>query len=94
MLEKERKECQKSTYILYRTCSGHARRKKGATEYFPIEVGLYKGSALSPLLFIIMDVLTENIEKDPPWAMVFADDLVMCGSGGSGGKHGNMESCV
>ena len=25
-----------------------------------------------------MDVLTENIEKDPPWAMVFADDLVMC----------------
>ncbi len=27
---------------------------------------------------IIMDVLTENIEKDPPWAMMFADDLVLC----------------
>ena len=25
-----------------------------------------------------MDVLTENIEKDPPWAMMFADDLVLC----------------
>ena len=25
-----------------------------------------------------MYVLTENIEKDPPWAMMFADDLVMC----------------
>ena len=25
-----------------------------------------------------MDLLTENIEKDQPWAMVFADDLVMC----------------
>ena len=25
-----------------------------------------------------MDVLTENIEKDPPWALMFADDLVLC----------------
>ena len=25
-----------------------------------------------------MDVLTQNIEKDPPWAMKFADDLVLC----------------
>ena len=42
-------------------------------------MGLHQGSALSPLLFIIiMDVLTENIEKDPPWAMMFADDLVLC----------------
>ena len=30
----------------------------------------------SPLFIIIMDVLTENIEKDPPWAMMFADHLV------------------
>ena len=43
------------------------RSSKGETEYFPIEVGLHQGSALSPLLFIlIMDVLTENIKKDPP----------------------------
>ena len=42
-------------------------------------MGLHQGSALSALLFIIiMYVLTENIEKDPPWAMMFADDLVMC----------------
>ena len=53
--------------------------QKGETEYFPIEVGLHQGSAPSPLLFIIiMDVITENIEKDPPWAMMFADDLVLC----------------
>ena len=52
--------------------------QKGETEYFPIEVGLHQGSALSPLLFIIMDVLTENIEKDPPWAMMFVDDPVLC----------------
>ena len=53
--------------------------QKGETEYLPIEVVLHPGSALSPLLFIIiMDVLTENLEKDPPWAMMFADDLVLC----------------
>ena len=54
--------------------------QKGETEYSSIEVGIRQGSAMSPLLFIIiMDVvLTENIENDPPWAMMFADDLVMC----------------
>ena len=68
--------------ILHRTCTGQARKKiitqKGETEYFPIAVGLHKLSALSPLLFItIMYVLIENIEKDPPVAMMFADDAVL-----------------
>ena len=26
----------------------------------------------------IMDVLTENVETDPSWAMMFADDLMLC----------------
>ena len=52
---------------------------KGETEYFPIEAVLHQGSALSSLLFIIiMGVLKENIEKDPPWAITSADDLVLC----------------
>ena len=64
---------------MYRSCKTEVVTQKGETEYFAIEVGLHQGSALSPLLFIIiMDVLTENIEKDPPWAMLFADDLVLC----------------
>ena len=42
-------------------------------------MGLHQGSAPSPLLFIIIiDVLTDNIKKDPLWAMMFADDLMRC----------------
>ena len=64
---------------MYRSIKTQVVTQKGETEYFPIEVGLHQGSALSPLLFIIiMDVLTENIEKGPPWALMFADDPVLC----------------
>ena len=49
------------------------------TEYFQVGVRLHQGSALSPLLFIlIMDVLRTEIGKEPPWVMLFADDLVIC----------------
>ncbi|XP_046841927.1 uncharacterized protein LOC124436045 [Xenia sp. Carnegie-2017] len=38
-----------------------------------------KGSALSPLLFIIiMDVISDDTTEDTPWSMLFADDLVLC----------------
>ena len=48
----------------------------GLTQYFNIEVGLHQGSTLSPLRFIIiMDVLASSIQREPPWAMLFADDL-------------------
>ena len=64
---------------MYRSYKTQVITEKGETECFSIEVGLHQGSALSPLLFIIiMDVLTENIEKDPPWATMFADDPVLC----------------
>ena len=51
----------------------------GKTEGIEIGVGLHQGSALSPLLFvIIIEVITEEIEERTPWAMLFADDLVLC----------------
>ena len=41
--------------------------RAGDTEYFHVREGLHQGSALSPLLFIlIMDVLQEEIGKEPP----------------------------
>ena len=51
----------------------------GTSEPFAVEVGLHQGSAYSPFLFaIMMDSLTENIRKEAPWHMMFADDVVAC----------------
>ena len=39
---------------MYRSSKTQVVTQKGEIEYFPIEVGLHQGSALSPLLFIII----------------------------------------
>ena len=50
---------------------------------FSVKVGVHQGSALSPLLFImVMDVLTEDAEgvRDGSlMELLYADDLVLCG---------------
>ena len=52
----------------------------GESNSFGVEVGLHPGSVLSPHLFLhLMDVLTEDVRKDVPRAMMFADDIVLCG---------------
>ena len=47
---------------------------------FSVKVGVHQGSALSPLLFImVMDVLTEDVRDGSLMELLYADDLVLCG---------------
>ena len=47
-------------------------------QQFAIKVGLHQGSALSPLLFIVvLDVISEEFRRGLPWELLFADDLAV-----------------
>ena len=50
----------------------------GLTEEFEVGVGLHQGSALSPVLFIIvMDRVCRKIRGGLPWELLYADDLAL-----------------
>jgi hypothetical protein len=52
----------------------NVRTSDGATNDFPINIGLHQGSALSPYLFVLMmDEVTRDIQGDIPWCMLFGD---------------------
>ena len=49
------------------------------TESFRVKVGLHQGSALSPFLYAVtMDRLTDEVRREPPWTMLFTNDIVIC----------------
>ena len=61
---------------MYDVATTTVRSVAGLTEEFKVGVGLHQNSALSPFFFaIIMDKLTEDIRKDAPWDMLFADEI-------------------
>ena len=63
---------------MYNNVVTSVRTNDGNTNYFPIKIGLYQGSVLSPHLFaLVMDEVTRNIQGDILWCMLFADDVVL-----------------
>ena len=51
----------------------------GTTESFKVKIGLHQGSVLSLYLFaLIIDRLTDEVRRELPWTMLFADDIVSC----------------
>src|ERR1700733_2360735 len=63
---------------MYEGTRTSVRCKVGKTAELEIKVGLHQGSCLSPLLFIIvMDAVSENIKREVPWDMLYADDLII-----------------
>ena len=63
---------------MYQESETVVRCAVGTPESFKVKVGLHQGSALSPLLFaVIMDRSTDEVRKEPPWKMLFADDIAI-----------------
>ena len=51
----------------------------GMTDGFKVEVRLYQGSALSPLLVaMVMDRPLDEVRQESLWTVMFADDIVIC----------------
>jgi Reverse transcriptase (RNA-dependent DNA polymerase) len=65
----------KDMYTNAVTC---VRACDGESDTFPIKIGLHQGSALSPYIFtLVMDEITNDIQENIPWCMLFADDVVL-----------------
>ena len=66
--------------LLYQKTRSRVRTVAGTSESFEINVGVHQGSALSPLLFIIvMEEASKECRKGTPWELLYADDLVLTG---------------
>jgi hypothetical protein len=64
--------------VMYDNVVTSVRTSDEDTNDFPINIGLYQGSALSPYLFaLVMDEVTRDIQCGIPWCMLFADIVVL-----------------
>ena len=64
---------------LYKNSRSKVKTISGTSESFEIKVGVHQGSALSPLLFIlVMNEISKEVERpEEIWELLNADDLVL-----------------
>ena len=66
---------------MYEGARTRIKSNLGITDMIPVAVGLHQGPSLSPYIFaMIMDVLTRGRKDLSPWCMLYADDIVLCGT--------------
>ncbi|EYC44370.1 hypothetical protein Y032_0463g1909 [Ancylostoma ceylanicum] len=71
-------ELLKWVQMLYVDHRSKVQAAAGTSTEFPITVGVHQGSALSPLLFIVvMDALTKDLQRPAPWTLLYADDVML-----------------
>ena len=64
---------------LYKVCKTAISVDGDLSSSFSVKVGVHRGFALSPLLFIIvMDFLTEDVKNGSLMELLYTDDLVLC----------------
>ena len=81
----------------YKGCKTAASVDGELSSSFSVKVGVHQGSALSPLLFImVMDVLTEDVRDGSLMELLYADNLVLCGESLNKvmDKYGRWENAV
>ena len=66
---------------MYEGARTRVKSSVGLTDKIPVGVWLHQGSSLSPYLFaMIMDVMAHGIKDLSPWCMLYADDILLCGT--------------
>src|SRR5699024_11067456 len=64
--------------LMYVNSSSSVRCSSGLSQPYRISVGVHQGSALSPLLFIlVMDTIGRDLITPSPWTLLYADDVVL-----------------
>ncbi|VDM70430.1 unnamed protein product [Strongylus vulgaris] len=64
--------------MIYHGATSHVQIAAGQSKPFHIKTGMHQGSVLSPLLLItVMNAVTESLKRQLPWALLYADYVLL-----------------